>query len=165
MFTGVHELSVDEKNRLSIPTGLRASMDPEKHGVHFYLAPGEREHTLELFPEKYYPKYVEKLHETLADSPEAADFELFFTAMSTLLEVDKQGRILLPQHLLQFATIGRQVLLMGSRDRLVLANREGGQSFVQDMWPKYRDMKQAAKRKAMSVEGTAPAQGGLGVRS
>ena len=153
MFIGVHELTIDDKNRLSIPSGLRASMDPDKQGVHFYLAPGEREHTLELFPDKYYTKYVEKLHRALTDSPEAADFELFFTSMSALLEVDKQGRVLLPQQQLQFAGIGRQVTLLGNRDRLVLQNREHAQSFVQDTWSRYREMKQAAKRKDLPAAG------------
>jgi MraZ protein len=156
MFIGVHELTIDDKNRLSIPSGLRASMDPEKQGLDFYLAPGEREQTLELFPDKYYRKYVEKLHEALTDSPEAADFELFFTSMSALLEVDKQGRVLLPQQQLQLAGIGRQVTLLGNRDRLVLLNRENGQAFVQTTWPKYRDMKQVAKRRDL------PGLGGLG---
>jgi len=93
---------------------------------------------------------VEKLHKALTDSPEAADFELFFTSMSALLEVDKQGRVLLPQQQLQLAGIGRQVTLLGNRDRLVLLNRENGQTFVQEMWAKYRQMKLAAKRKLAS---------------
>lgn len=154
MFTGVHELNIDDKHRLSIPASLRASMDPERDGANFYLAPGERERTLELFPERYFPKYVDELHASLTDSPEAADFELFFVSMSALVEVDKQGRVLLPQHQLQLAGIGRQVVLMGNRDRLVLRNREEAQSFIVDTWSRYIDMKRAAKRRRGS-EGDA----------
>jgi MraZ protein len=163
MFTGVHDLTIDDKNRLSIPSGLRACMDPDIQGANFYLAPGEREHTLELFPDKYYRKYVDELHRALTDSPEAADFELFFTSMSAHLEIDKQGRVLLPQQQLQYAGISRQVTLLGNRDRLVLLNRDSGQTFVQSTWPRYREMKQAAKRKdgpavsgAVTSEGSGP---------
>jgi MraZ protein len=165
MFTGVYDLTIDDKNRLSIPSGLRGSMDPDKQGADFYLAPGEREHTLELFPDKYYRKYVDELHRALTDSPEAADFELFFTSMSALLEIDKQGRVLLPQQQIQFAGIGRQVTLLGNRDRLVLLNRENGQSFVQSTWPRYREMKQAAKRRDVPAAGGAVTPEGPGARS
>lgn len=152
MFTGVHELTIDDKNRMSIPAGIRAGMDPEKQGTHFYVAPGQREQSLELFPDKYYSEYVERMHRALVDSPEADDVELFFTSMSALVEVDKQGRVLLPQQQLQLAGIGRQVTMLGDRDRLILVNRENGAAFVQEMWAKYRHMRQAVKRRLDSGE-------------
>jgi MraZ protein len=163
MFIGFHELTVDDKNRLSIPSIYRAAVDPQGYGALFYLAPGEREHTLELFPKDYFSGYVERLQATLTDSPEADDFELFFLSMCALLEIDKAGRALLPQYQLQLAGIGRQVVLAGRGDRLVLCNRDEGHSFNTQTWSKYRALKQKA-RKGASAPGNAGA-GGPEVRS
>lgn len=143
---GFHELTIDDKNRLSIPASIRSSMDVEKDGAFFYLAPGERENTLDLFPEKYFPEYVERLHQSLKRNKDAADFETFFLSMSAPLEMDKQGRVLLPQQHLQYAGMGRQIMLTGNRDRLVMWNREEGQRFIQRTWGKYIELMRLAQR-------------------
>lgn len=146
MFVGFHELSIDDKNRISIPSSIRAQVDSERDGSRFFVAPGERERTLELFCENFFPAHVQQLRQSLGRSDDAKDFKAFFLSMSSLLETDKQGRVLLPQQHLQYAGIGKHVLLTGNGDRLIMWNREDANEFIKKGWGKYREMRRSAER-------------------
>ena len=123
------------------------SADPDAEKVRFYLAPGEKDNTLELFAEDYFPDYVEKMHARLGLSDDAKDFETFFLSVSAHLEVDKQGRVLLPQQQLQSAGIGKHIVLLAARDRLIMMNREEGRKFIDKGWSTYRKMREVAELK------------------
>ena len=51
LFTGEYEHTIDAKQRLAIPSEIRARLDPKVHGQAFYLAPGANGH-LWLWPER-----------------------------------------------------------------------------------------------------------------
>ena len=116
IFTGTYELTVDPKNRLSIPAGVRSLMDPEKDGTRFYLVPGGRKGTLALYGDQYFERYAEECHSSLQATDEKDDFEQVFYSMATLLDIDKQGRVVLPQRILDYAGLGKKVALAGRRD-------------------------------------------------
>ena len=65
LFTGTYDLTIDNKNRLSIPAGIRSAMDPKKDGTGFYLVPGSRRGTLGLYGDRYYEAYSEQYHASL----------------------------------------------------------------------------------------------------
>jgi MraZ protein len=132
LFTGTYECSIDSKNRLSIPANIRANMDPEVDGTRFYLVPGHRARVLNLYADKYFERNAGQMPLAIAPGQERADFRDVFFGLATLLDVDKQGRVVLPQRLLNFAHIGKQVTLSGSMDRLVLWNREPCDEFMVD---------------------------------
>lgn len=147
MFVGLHDLSIDDKHRISIPSSIRANIDPERDGTRFYIAPGQHENTLELFVENYFPTFVERMHESLEPGDDAENYETFFLSMSSLLEMDKQGRVLLPQLQLEYAGIGKQVTLMGRRDRLIMWNRDDARKFIEKGWHKYPEMRRLSERR------------------
>lgn len=148
LYTGTYELSIDPKNRLSIPSSVRSSMDPDKDGTCFYLVPGSRQGTLGLFGDKYYERYSEQYHASLPPAQEKEDFEDLFYSMASLLEVDKQGRVLLPQRLLDFAGISGAVTLTGARDHLVLWNRADHAAFMKANQQRYTDVLRRAQSAA-----------------
>ena len=145
IYTGIYELSVDPKNRLSIPANIRSHMDPELDGTGFYLVPGDRQGLLSLYADKYFERYAEKYHSTLRPNQEKEDFEMVFYAMATLLDVDKQGRVVLPQRILDYTKIGRQVTLSGARDHLVVWNRHDFAEYMQKNWTRYPDLLRQAR--------------------
>jgi|WetSurMetagenome_2_1015567.scaffolds.fasta_scaffold339956_1 MraZ protein len=147
IYTGTYELAVDPKNRLSIPANIRAQMDPEKDGMRFYLVPGTRRRTLALYAENYFERYAETYHASLSDNDAKEDFEQVFYAMATLLDIDKQGRVVLPQRVMDFAGIGRKVTMAGQRDHLVIWNRERFDEFLEENWSRYPDLLQQARLK------------------
>jgi MraZ protein len=147
IYTGTYELAVDPKNRLSIPANIRAQMDPEKDGARFYLVPGTRRGTLALYADRYFERYAEEYHASLSANDDKEDFEQVFYAMATLLEIDKQGRVMLPHRVMDRAAVGRKVTLAGQRDHLVIWNRDRFDEFMQDNWSRYPDLLRQARLK------------------
>lgn len=147
IYTGTYELTVDPKNRLSIPAGIRSSLDPEKDGSRFYLVPGARPGTLALYADRYFERYAEQYHASLEENDEKEDFEQIFYAMATLLDIDKQGRVVLPQRIMDYAGLTKKVTLAGQRDHLVLWNREEFKRFTDRNWGRHPDLLKQARLK------------------
>ena len=147
IFTGTYELTVDPKNRLSIPAAVRSGMDPDKDGARFYLVPGGRKGTLALYADQYFERYAERYHSSLEATDEKDDFEQVFYAMATLLDIDKQGRLLLPQRIMKHAGIGKKVTLAGRRDHLVIWDRGDFTAFMEKNWDRYPDLLRQARLK------------------
>lgn len=146
LFTGTYELTIDSKNRLSIPAGVRSAMDPERDGSRFYLVPGSRRGTLSLYGDHYYESYSERYHASLPPAQEKEDFEDLFYSVAALLDVDKQGRVVLPQRLLDFAGVAGAVTLTGARDHLVLWNRRDHELFMAENQQRYQDLLRRAQQ-------------------
>jgi MraZ protein len=153
LFTGRYELNVDPKNRLSIPSSIRAGMDPEDDGGRFYLVPGRQQGTLGLYADKYFERYAHDGHKSLEPGRDTDEFETLFYAMATLLDVDKQGRVVLPQWLMQKAGLGKQVTLTGARDHLVLWNRDECDRYIERNYARHSDLLELARSKGRSREG------------
>ena len=109
MLNGTYYQSVDVKGRMSFPTKLR-----EIIGDSFVITKGL---TGCLFV--YSQEDFEKLAEKLSDMPmaKALTVQRFFMASSTNVDADKQGRILVPQPLREFANLEKEIVVAGVSDR------------------------------------------------
>jgi len=145
IFTGTYDLMIDPKNRLSIPASIRASMDPDKDGTRFYLVPGSPKSTLSLYADRYFERYAEQYHASLDPNEDREKFEQVFYSMATLLDIDKQGRVVLPQWILDRVDLGKQVTMTGSRDHLVIWKRAEFQAFMNQNWDRYPDLLRVAR--------------------
>jgi len=134
MFTGFHELTIDEKNRLSIPASIRAALEEAGESKRLYLVPGEYKRTLVLVPEKEFDSTVRSLRQPQTGDKASRTRSLFIAAASPLLEIDKHGRVLLPNQHLVLGGIEREILMIGHFNRLVIMNREEGIRFMRVLW-------------------------------
>jgi len=134
MFIGLHELTIDEKNRISIPASIRAALGVDGQGARLYLVPGEYRRTLALLPESEFKAMARALQQIPVGDKAARSRSLFFAAASQMLEVDKSGRVVLPQQSLEFAGIKRQIVLAADFNRWLIMNREEGLNFLRVLW-------------------------------
>ncbi len=101
--------SLDARNRVTVPSTWRVEGDDQN----YYLAWPHVEGCIAVFP----PEMQQELHEKLKSIPQhdlegqAMLRELF--GMASYMGCDKQGRILLPQNLLEFAGITKDVVMVG----------------------------------------------------
>lgn len=112
MFTGEHKHNVDAKNRLSIPAKFR-----EKLGSSFYITKG-LDHCLFVFSEEEWGVFVSKLKALPLSNQTARAFARTFFSGATEVELDKQGRIVLPQNLRMHAFIEKEVYVNGAGARV-----------------------------------------------
>ncbi|MDP3888758.1 MAG: division/cell wall cluster transcriptional repressor MraZ [bacterium] len=118
MFIGQYEHNLEEKGRLSVPKKFRA--DLSEGGV---LTRG-LDGCLFLFPKKRWEEFVEKLSQTPLTKADARGFARLLTYGATEIEIDGQGRMLLPEFLRRFAGIKKEVVLAGAIERVEIWSKE-----------------------------------------
>lgn len=108
MFMGEHSHSIDAKGRLIIPSRFR-----EELGDKFVITQGI-DHCLTIYPMQEWQTFEEKLNQLPQTSKETRSFRRFFTARAESCELDKQGRILVPVKLREYAGLEKDVVLTGN---------------------------------------------------
>ena len=118
IFTDAHERTIDAKNRIQIPSEFRNGLDPEVDGDAFYLCPGERQNTLSFYPSRNFEQRVQALRTGGIAGDEALAFEQVYYSLASRLEMDKQGRLVLPERQLSMVDLGKEITLAGANDRI-----------------------------------------------
>ena len=112
MFMGEYNHTIDAKGRLIIPAKFR-----EQLGDEFVVTKG-LDGCLFVFPINEWELFEEKLRTLPLTQKSARQFTRFFVAGAAECELDKQGRILLPQTLREFAQLEKDVVLSGNLNRV-----------------------------------------------
>ena len=112
MFMGEYNHTIDAKGRLIIPSKFRETLGDE-----FVVTKG-LDGCLFVYDNKEWSAFEEKLKSLPLTNKDARQFVRFFLAGATLAEVDKQGRILVPANLRDFAGLEKEVVLVGVASRV-----------------------------------------------
>lgn len=123
LFVGTYEHTIDAKQRLAIPSGIRQRLDRASQGEALYAVIQEGP-TLCLYTEEGFEKRAEELDHSDWPAEELLLYEQMFYANAERLEVDKQGRIRLPERLLELAGLGRDAVVLGVKDHMQVHDRE-----------------------------------------
>ena len=118
MFMGEYNHTVDAKGRLIVPSKFR-----EQLGDEFVVTKG-LDGCLFVYENTEWKALEEKLNALPLTNANARKFSRFFLAGATTCEVDKQGRILLPAVLREFARIDKDAVLVGVGSRIEIWSRE-----------------------------------------
>lgn len=118
MFMGEYNHTIDAKGRLIIPSKFREAL-----GNEFVLTKG-LDGCLFVFPMKEWEAFEEKLRSLPLIDKNARKFSRFFLAGASTCELDKQGRILVPGTLREFAQMDKEVVLTGMLDRIEVWSKE-----------------------------------------
>jgi MraZ protein len=118
-FKGTYHNSVDQKGRISIPAKFRDKTDSPT-GEHYVIARGF-EGCLYVYPQEAWVVVEEKLAglKTLSD-PRARFFIRSLLSNAADARIDKLGRIMIPQSLLELAGIRKDVIVRGVLDKIEL---------------------------------------------
>ncbi|MGE3182748.1 MAG: division/cell wall cluster transcriptional repressor MraZ [Phycisphaerae bacterium] len=141
---GTHDLTIDGKNRVSIPVSIWRSLDSERDGKNFFILPGRRPGTLSLVPEKVYQRECQDVPNLNELTDDAYEYFQFIRSNTTELSADGQGRVLLPERLLKLAGLGKEVALACVGDRMELWNRADHTEFSKQQWSSYAEKRGAA---------------------
>lgn len=124
MFIGEYSHSIDDKNRLAIPVKFRAEL---KTGA---VVTRGLDNCLFLYPKKAWNELAEKLAKLPISQSGSRAFSRLMLAGAMDVDLDKQGRINLPDYLKNYANIGKKVVVTGLYNRLEIWNQE--------TWEKYK---------------------------
>lgn len=112
MFMGEYNHSIDPKGRLIVPAKFRESLGDE-----FVVTQG-LDGCLFVYPDEEWKAFEEKLKTLPMANKNARKFVRFFLAGAAQVEIDKQGRILLPASLRKFAGLEKEISLVGVGSRV-----------------------------------------------
>ena len=118
MFMGEYSHTIDTKGRLIIPSKFR-----EELGETFVVTKG-LDGCLFVFSDEEWKAFEIKLKSLPLTNKNARQFARFFVAGATPCELDKQGRILLPATLREFAVLEKDVVLTGMLNRIEIWSKE-----------------------------------------
>jgi len=137
MFMGEYNHTIDTKGRLIIPSKFR-----ELLGDDFVVTKG-LDGCLFVYDNTEWAAFEEKLKALPITNKDARQFVRFFLAGAAAVEVDKQGRILVPGVLREFAGLQKDVVLIGVASRVEIWSKERWEGAAS-----YEDMEQIAEHMA-----------------
>ena len=118
MFMGEYRHTVDPKGRLIVPSKFR-----ELLGAEFVVTRG-LDGCLFVYPMDSWEAYVADLKKLPLTDKNARLFMRFIVAGATTCELDKQGRILLPANLREYAGIDKEVVSVGVYSRVEIWSKD-----------------------------------------
>jgi len=118
VFIGEYQHTIDDKGRLAIPVKFRGSL---KKGA---VVTRGLDTSLFLFPKEEWDKLAEKLANLPLGQSNSRAFARLMLAGAMDVEVDKQGRMVLPEYLRHYAGIGKDVVVAGLYTRLEIWDAE-----------------------------------------
>ena len=118
MLIGEYEHSLDAKGRLIMPSKLRESI-----GEKFIVTKG-LDGCLFGFSKQEWTNFEEKLKTLPLTNKNARDFVRFFLSGATECEIDKQGRFLIVANLRQYASMEKDVVIIGVGTRIEIWDKK-----------------------------------------
>jgi MraZ protein len=126
LLTGTLTRTLDDKKRLALPKRILQQLgDPAT----LFVTPGP-DQCLWLYTQASLEGLAEKLDRTPATDAEARVFRRLYFAQTEAVDVDRSGRILIPERLLQFGGLQHEAILIGVRDHLELWDGQRWQSYL-----------------------------------
>ena len=125
MLIGEYQHALDIKNRIIVPSKLREDL-----GNNFVITKG-LDGCLYAYPLAEWKILQEKLKTLPLSNRDARAFVRFFFAGACEVEMDKQGRGLIPQNLKEYAGIEKEIVSIGVLTRVEIWSKE--------KWKDYND--------------------------
>ncbi|HBV01785.1 MAG TPA: cell division/cell wall cluster transcriptional repressor MraZ [Candidatus Taylorbacteria bacterium] len=116
MLIGEYTHTVDDKNRLSLPAKFRAEM-----GKKIVLTRG-LDRCVAIFTKKEWEKIAAKLSESSMLQADSRSFNRFMFGGAVETEVDSIGRVLIPDFLKEWGSLGTKVVVIGVQNRVEIWN-------------------------------------------
>lgn len=112
MFIGEYHHTLDEKGRMSVPVKFRATLATGA------VVTRGLDRSLFLYPKDEWQKLAEKLAALPFGQSDTRAFARLMLAGAMEVEVDKSGRVLLPEYLRSYAGLSKDVVVAGLYNRL-----------------------------------------------
>jgi len=122
MFRGNHPTRVDEKGRLKVPAEFKRVID-EKYAQRFYITSTDGV-SAQIYPFEEWERIEQKLASLSTYNPTKKKFLTRTNYYGQVVEMDGQGRLLLPQILREAAQLRGEVAVLGNLTWLEVRNME-----------------------------------------
>lgn len=134
MFIGEYQHTIDPKGRVILPVKFRAEL-----GERFVVTKG-LDNCLFVYPNEEWKNLEAKLRTLPLTSKDARAFIRFFFAGAAECELDKQGRILLPSNLREYARLDKELVIIGVSTRVEIWSKDAWEAYNNDANLEHEDI-------------------------
>lgn len=134
MFLGTHTPRLDDKGRLTVPSKFRPGL---AEGV--VMTKGQ-ERSLVLWPTAEFTAYADRIREASRSDAKVRAYSRVFFSSATDATADKQGRILVPPQLREYAGLERECVVVGNHTTVEVWNPTAWESYLERSEPEFVDL-------------------------
>ena len=127
MLIGEYTHSIDAKGRTSLPSKFKTEM-----GTRVILSRG-LDKTIAVYTEESWKKLNEKLAQLSITKPAEREFARFMLSGAVEVELDKQGRVRIPDFLKEHAEIDKKLVWTGAGDKAEIWSEENWNKYIKKM--------------------------------
>jgi len=135
-FLGTHSPSLDEKGRLILPAKFR---DELAGGV--VITKGQ-ERCLYVFPTAEFDRISAQLREQPNTHKAVRAYNRVFFASAHVDMPDKQGRVMIPGYLRDYAGINRELVVIGASTKVEIWDKQAWESYLSDSEGTFADIEE-----------------------
>lgn len=134
MLMGEFNHSIDDKNRLIIPSKLRNELGNEA------VITRGLDKCLFIYSKKEWESIVSKLSNLPFTKKSVRDLNRFFLSSASTIVFDKMGRVNLSQSLLNYANLTKECVIIGVNDRVEVWDKNEFDTFISSNLDNFSDM-------------------------
>lgn len=112
MFIGIYYHTLEDKGRLAIPAKFRRRLDKQS------VVTRGLDGCLFLFPKAQWIELINKLQQSPITRADARGFVRLMSHAAVEVEFDKQGRTRIPNYLINYAALKKEVVIAGTLNRI-----------------------------------------------
>jgi len=127
MFYGEYEHSLDKKGRIILPSKFRSAM--KEHYVEKMFLTRGLDECIFVFSEEEWKSQEARFRAIPFTKSEGRKFNRLYFSGAIDIIPDKQGRILIPRYLKDYARIKRDVVILGVSNRIEIWSKEKWEEF------------------------------------
>ena len=124
MFMGEFTCKIDEKGRFMLPAKFREILQEDE----FVITRG-LDNSIDLFPSNEWVNIENELRKLKRTDSKHRAYQRFVLSAATKLTVDKQGRVNLPNSLVEHAKINKNIIVTGMVDKIEI--------WAEEVWKEY----------------------------
>lgn len=131
---GEYRHAIDDKGRLTMPSRFREGL-----GSTFVVTKG-LDNCLFAYPEPAWRELESRLRALPFTDPDARAFVRFFFSGATECQLDRQGRMLVPPHLREYARLERDTVVVGVASRVEIWSQEAWEAYAEKAAAQYAEI-------------------------
>ena len=134
MFLGEYQHSLDSKGRITVPSRFR-----EQLGEKFVATKG-LDNCIFLYPMEEWKTIEEKLRSLPFTRADVRSFARFFFSGASEMEIDRQGRTLIPINLREYASIDKDLIIIGVGSRIEIWSAANWGKYTREAESSYEEI-------------------------
>ncbi|ETY72270.1 division/cell wall cluster transcriptional repressor MraZ [Bifidobacterium moukalabense] len=134
LLLGTYTPKIDAKGRMALPAKFRSQLGPG-----MVMARGQ-EHCVYLLPQMEFRRIAMQIQRTSMGNRAAREYLRVFLSGAVDQDPDKQGRVLVPQMLRDYANLGDDIVVIGVGTRAEIWNRQAWEEYLADKEQGYSDI-------------------------